>query len=143
MKNFTLLILLAFSSLISFAQESDDKVELSTEATPKIEFETKTHDFGRVEEGVQATYTFTFKNTGDAPLVLNTVKASCSCTTPKWTRKPIAPGETGTITAVYDSKGRIGNFTKTITVTHNGESGTTYLTLRGIVVKTEAQPPTN
>ena len=47
--------------------------------------------------------------------------------------KPVAPGEEGVITAIYNSKGRPGNFTKTITVKHNGEGETTYLTIRGFV----------
>jgi hypothetical protein len=98
-----------------------------------ITLEKKSHDFGTIEEGVQATITFTFKNTGNAPLVLNSVKASCGCTTPKWTKEPIAPGEEGVITAIYNSKGRPGNFTKTITVKHNGEGGTEFLTIRGVV----------
>ena len=39
------------------------------------------------------------------------------------------------ITATFDSKGRPGNFTKTITVTHSGEGGTEFLTIRGNVNK--------
>lgn len=142
MRTIPTIFLMAFSLLFSFAQSEGD-IELSTEANPKISFETRSHDFGTIEEGTQATYVFTFKNTGDAPLVINTVKASCSCTTPKWTRQPIAPGEEGSITAVFNSKGRLGNFTKTITVTHNAEGSTSYLTLRGIVVNTQATPPSS
>ena len=123
----------------AFAQQ-EGRAELSTEAQPQIEFEEKTHDFGTFEEGVQATYTFTFKNTGNAPLVLNGVKPSCGCTVPKWNKEPIAPGEEGTITVTYNSKGRVGNFTKTITVTHNGEGGTIYLTIRGVVTKAVSTP---
>lgn len=140
-KSILLLALFVGFGTFAFAQEADDnKVDLSTEATPKIEFATKSHDFGTFEEGTQATYTFTFKNTGNAPLVLNSVRASCGCTTPKWTKEPIAPGGEGTVTAIYNSKGRVGNFTKTITVTHNGEGGTVYLTIRGVVKKAESAP---
>ncbi len=119
----------------SIAQNDGNKLSLTSEETSKITFEKKSHDFGIVEEGVQATITFTFKNTGNSDLVLNSVKASCHCTTPKWTKEPVAPGEEGTITAVYNSKGRPGNFTKTITVSHNGEGGTEFLTIRGVVNK--------
>lgn len=135
----TILLLALFVGFGTLAS-AQDKVELSTDATPKIEFEKKTHDFGTFEEGTQATVTFTFKNTGNAPLVLNSVRASCGCTTPKWTKEPIAPGEEGTVTAIYNSKGRVGNFTKTITVTHNGEGGTVYLTIRGVVTKAAEDP---
>ena len=139
-KSILLLALFLGFGTAGFAQDNTN-LNLSQDATPKIEFEKKTHDFGTFEEGVQATVTFTFKNTGNAPLVLNSVKPSCGCTTPKWSKEPIAPGEEGTITAIYNSKGRKGNFTKTITVTHNGEGGTVYLTIRG-TVKAAAQEPT-
>ncbi|MFY0643842.1 MAG: DUF1573 domain-containing protein [Bacteroidia bacterium] len=139
-KTILLLALVVGFGTIGFAQEDQDRVELATDATPQIEFEKKSHDFGTFEEGVQATYTFTFKNTGNAPLVLNSVKPSCGCTSPKWTKEPVAPGEEGTIVVTYNSKARVGNFTKTITVTHNGEGGTLYLTIRGVVVKPAAAP---
>ena len=139
-KTILLLALVVGFGTVGFAQEDQDRVELANDATPQIEFEKKSHDFGTFEEGVQATYTFTFKNTGNAPLVLNGVKPSCGCTSPKWTKEPIAPGEEGTIVVTYNSKGRVGNFTKTITVTHNGEGGTLYLTIRGVVVKPATAP---
>ncbi len=138
MKNLILLAAFVFGfSAITIAQTetSDDKITLSTEAQAKMKLDKKSHDFGPIVEGVQATVTFTFKNTGNAPLVLNSVKASCGCTTPKWTKEPIAPGAEGVITAIYNSKGRPGNFTKTITVKHNGEGGTEFLTIRGVVNK--------
>ena len=136
MKNLFLLLAFVFGfTTLSQAQNDGNKLTLSTEATPKMVLEKKSHDFGTIEEGLQATVTFTFKNTGNAPLVLNSVKASCGCTTPKWTKEPVAPGAEGTITAIYNSKGRPGNFTKTITIQHNGEGGTEFLTIRGVVNK--------
>ena len=137
MKNLIILTAIIFGlNKISYAQT--EKVTLSTEAQAKISLEKKSHDFGTIEEGVQATVTFTFKNTGNAPLILNSVKASCGCTTPKWTKEPIAPGSEGQVTAIYNSKGRPGNFTKTITIKHNGVGGTEFLTSRGVVNKAPA-----
>ncbi|MEY2925508.1 MAG: hypothetical protein RLZZ337_2059 [Bacteroidota bacterium] len=139
MKNLILLLAFVFGvTAVSTAQTDGNKLTLSQEAQPKFTIEKTSHDFGTIEEGVQATVTFTFKNTGNAPLVLNSVKASCGCTTPKWTKEPVAPGQEGTVTAIYNSQGRPGNFTKTITVTHNGEGGTEFLTIRGNVNRAEA-----
>ena len=129
MKNLIILSAIIFS-LNSTTYAQTEKVTLSSEAQAKISLEKKSHDFGSIEEGVQATVTFTFKNTGNAPLILNSVKASCGCTTPKWTKEPIAPGSEGQVTAIYNSKGRPGNFTKTITIKHNGEGGTEFLTIK-------------
>ena len=136
MKNIFLPLILIFGfTVFSHGQTGDTKLNLQTEATAKIFLEKTSHDFGTIEEGVQATVTFTFKNTGDAPLVLDTVTATCGCTTPKWTKEPIAPGQEGKVTAIYNSTNRLGNFTKTITIKHNGIGGVQYLSIRGVVSK--------
>ncbi|HSO88389.1 MAG TPA: DUF1573 domain-containing protein [Draconibacterium sp.] len=107
-------------------------------AQPKITFEKTEHNFGSFLEaaGVQTT-TFKFKNTGNAPLIVNNVKASCGCTTPKWTRDPIAPNGSGEITVSYDPKNRPGAFTKSVTVGSNAENSTVNLTISGQVQQRE------
>lgn len=57
-----------------------------------IAFEKETHEFGSIAEGVQATFEFKFKNTGNQPVIINNVQSSCGCTTPDWTKEPILPG---------------------------------------------------
>ena len=79
------------------------------------------------------THTFKIKNTGEAPLVLTRVIASCGCTTPEWTKEPIAPGKTGDIKITYNPKDRPGPFVKTISVYSNGKTGSFILTIRGEV----------
>ena len=86
-------------------------------AQGKFSFEEESYDFGTVIEGVKATHTFQFTNTGDAPIVISAVRASCGCTTPQWPKEPIAPGESGEITAIYNSKGRLNAFNKSIRIT--------------------------
>ncbi|MDX2305768.1 MAG: DUF1573 domain-containing protein [Microscillaceae bacterium] len=101
----------------------------------KIVFEKIEHDFGKIkEENGPAEVTFEFTNTGTAPIKLTDVKASCGCTTPKWTQEEIAPGKTGIITASYDPSNRPGVFTKTITVTTDGQPEVSYLTIKGDVI---------
>ncbi|KKS67408.1 MAG: hypothetical protein UV36_C0008G0016 [Parcubacteria group bacterium GW2011_GWC2_42_6] len=66
--------------------------------TAVINFDNNIHDFKKIkEQDGLATTVFKFKNTGDAPLVINRVQASCGCTTPTWTKEPILPGKTGEI----------------------------------------------
>jgi hypothetical protein len=108
---------------------------------PDISFETTTHDFGTIPEGPEATYVFKFKNTGTAPLILSNVQASCGCTTPKWSQEPVLPGQTGEVTAVYNTNNRLGTFSKNITITSNAKSGVVYLTILGTVVKAEEYKP--
>jgi hypothetical protein len=74
---------------------------------------------------------FTFKNTGKTPLLISNVQASCGCTTPDYTKEPIAPGKKGSITATYNAAA-VGQFNKTITVTSNG-GDPIMLTLQGTV----------
>ncbi len=108
---------------------------------PEFLFEAESHDFGTVPEGTQATYEFKFTNTGKEPLIISNVQASCGCTTPKWTNEPVAPGKTGVITASYNSSGRPGPFTKSITVTSNAKSSPKVLTINGVVQAKPVEQP--
>lgn len=99
-----------------------------------IKFKSEKHDFGKIAEGTQATYSFEFTNTGKTPVVISNVQPSCGCTTPEWTREPIMPGKSGKVTAIYSSAGRPGNFNKTITVINNGEVSQIILTIQGQVL---------
>ncbi len=108
---------------------------------PVITFEKTTHDFGKINEADgRVTTVFNFKNEGMTPLVLSNVRASCGCTTPKWTREPIEPGATGAITVTYNPNGRPGKFSKTITVTSNAKEATMRLYIKGEVIPKPAQP---
>ena len=100
----------------------------------KIVFDKQAHDFGSFKEsdGVQTT-TFKFTNKGDAPLILSNVRASCGCTTPKWTREPVAPGGSGSIDVSYNPKNRPGSFNKSVTVSSNAENSTVILRINGKV----------
>lgn len=85
--------------------------------SPKIVFETENVDGGKVIEGEKFVYDFKFTNEGKAPLEITSVKASCGCTTPSWPKdKQIMPGESEVITASFNSQGRIGTQSKSITV---------------------------
>ncbi|MCQ2311259.1 MAG: DUF1573 domain-containing protein [Paludibacteraceae bacterium] len=108
---------------------------------PVITFEKTSHDFGKINESDGRVSTvFNFKNEGANPLVLSNVRASCGCTTPKWTREPVEPGATGAITVTYNPNGRPGMFSKTITVTSNAKEQTVRLYIKGEVIPKPAQP---
>ena len=102
------------------------------------------HDFGKVVEGPQYTYTFKYKNIGNAPLVVNNVTTPCGCTTPKYTREPVAAGKTGEINVSYNSAGRIGNFNKTLSIQTNqgeGKDNGLLLNIKGEVIAKPAATP--
>lgn len=108
---------------------------------PVITFEKTEHDFGKINEADGRVSTvFSFKNEGMAPLVLSNVRASCGCTTPTWTKEPIEPGQTGSITVTYNPNGRPGRFQKTVTITSNATEATTRVYIKGEVIPKQAKP---
>jgi hypothetical protein len=100
---------------------------------PVIQYAVEDHDFGTIKEGDKVSYTYKFKNTGDAPLIIQTAQPSCGCTVPTWTKEPIAVGASGTVTAEFDSSGKPGVQNKTITVTSNTWPKVTTLRFKAMV----------
>ncbi|MBO0949252.1 DUF1573 domain-containing protein [Fibrella forsythiae] len=100
-------------------------------------FAKEAHDFGKIEQGKPVTYVFSFKNTGTSPIMVTDATASCGCTKPSWSKEPVAPGQTGSVSATFNAAG-MGPFNKTVTVTSNAKTSTVYLTLKGEVVSKEA-----
>lgn len=115
---------------------------VASQAQGVLKFGAETHDFGKLNEGPIATYNFEVTNTGTAPVVISNAQASCGCTTPEWSKDPIMPGAKSTIKVGYNTSGRVGAFTKTITVYSNAENGTTVLTIKGeVLAKAAAAAP--
>ena len=74
-----------------------------------ITFDEKSHDFGTIKEADgPVSYSFKFENTGDEPLVIINVNASCGCTRPDYPKEPIRPGKKGEIKVTYNPAGRPG-----------------------------------
>jgi hypothetical protein len=103
-----------------------------------MEFTTLEHDFGTISEGDVVEYTYKFTNTGEAPLIIQNAQGSCGCTVPDWTKKPIAVGEEGYVTAKFDSKGKPNIQNKTVTVTANTWPKQTVLRFKAMVTPSTA-----
>lgn len=118
-------------------------LSVQAQEAAKIKFDETTHQFGELEKGAPAEHVFTFTNVSDEPIALSRVKASCGCTTPSWTREPVAPGESGEIKVKYNTN-RIGPFTKTVTVNYGGETDRPMvLYIKGKVNNSAAQAQAN
>ncbi|MCS7074753.1 MAG: DUF1573 domain-containing protein [Bacteroidia bacterium] len=103
----------------------------------EIEFTTLEYDFGKQkEDGGPLKYEFKFKNTGLGDVVLKDIKASCGCTTPSWSKEPVAPGKEGSIVASFDPLNRPGYFNKSLTVTADvgGEEKIIILKISGEII---------
>jgi hypothetical protein len=138
MKKYSMLFVCLVFSLVAMSQK------------PVINFEEKTHDFGKIlEKDGKVTFVFNFTNKGNAPLVISRVQASCGCTTPTWTKEPIEAGKKGEIAVTYNTSGRPGVFTKNITVYSNDALEQIVLIIKGEVIPlqkgetvTQVQKPT-
>src|SRR5258706_8475681 len=96
-------------------------------------------DFGEItEEGGPADHEFTFINRTGRKVKILSVQASCGCTTPGWTKEPVAPGANGFVKASFDPKGRPGYFSKSLTVTTDFDGNSILLQIKGQVVNKKA-----
>jgi len=94
----------------------------STNSSPRIVFPEPVFDFGRVESGKVVNHTFEFTNAGNQVLEIRDVWTSCGCTAAtNWTRR-VEPGKTGVIPIIFDSGGKAGPLTKTVSLACNDPS---------------------
>ncbi|MEI2273896.1 DUF1573 domain-containing protein [Sphingobacterium sp. ML3W] len=151
MKNFSKYSVLALASVLFFSCGNSQKgqaeiAKTGTEAVAtdslskaaaqlgKIEFAESAFDFGQVKEGAEVKHTFVLKNTGDAPVILSKVTASCGCTQPEFSKSPILPGGTSDIRVTFKSEGQVGKQQKIITIQSNASNGMTTVQLKGEVL---------
>jgi hypothetical protein len=125
MKRIILLSLVMITLLLSQCGNQGRKnTSVSPEGdtgTVKIVFSEYEHNFGKVSEGEKVSYVFKFENQGSANLVITSATTTCGCTVPEYDSKPISPGGTGNLEVVFDTSGRNGMQTKTITVKSNAK----------------------
>jgi len=126
MKQYFFSILFLTSSILVSAQTGKTTLEVDK----------RYHDFGKIkEDGGKVRAVFTFKNTGNANLVILKAEPSCGCTVGEWTKEPIPPGKIGTVTAVFNPNNLLGIIDKTVGVYTNAlYSSVVVLELRGEVI---------
>ena len=119
-----LLITIAFLSCDvrrkdKIADDASKQEEMALKETTTVSIIDSVYNFGKATDGEKVEYNFRFRNTGSKPLVIIKATASCGCTVPEKPEKPVMPGEMGFIKVVFDSKGRVGQVDKKITVSSN------------------------
>ncbi|MCS6895921.1 MAG: DUF1573 domain-containing protein [Bacteroidia bacterium] len=109
--------------------------ELTEEAlkvAPRAEFSATEFNYGKIKAGDKVTHEFRITNTGKKPLIIRKVKASCGCTAANPDKSELKPGESTTIKVTFDSTGRSGRDSKTVTViTNDPRQPTTNLVIQG------------
>lgn len=117
---------------------SDDKaqsIEMLMKDSTTVRILDTTFNFGKVTDGEKVEYSYRFVNSGSKALVVTNATASCGCTVPQRPEHPVMPGDTGYIKVVFDSKNRVGEAHKTISVYSNARPEFPTLLLNGEVVK--------
>lgn len=138
MKKLALICLFALMGTVASAQNVESNEVPANGA--KIRFEEMEHQYGTIQKGGDGDCEFKFWNDGNEPLILQNVKASCGCTTPSYTQKPVMPGQSGVIKVHYNTN-NIGGFSKTVTVTSNAvDNPRVVLRIKGNVKPDAAQP---
>jgi hypothetical protein len=106
----------AMASTPGLSAKKKDKAATVVAVEEKVIVDKTEHNFGTVKkEGGNVSAVFTITNRTKIPVLLSEVRASCGCTTPDWTKGPIEPGKTGTVTATYNPTG-VGPFEKSVTI---------------------------
>lgn len=127
MKKFFMAILLMFIGITMASAQNQ----------AEFKFDQITINVGTFPESApvkKAVYTFT--NVGNAPLVINDVIVSCGCTIPKYDKRPIAPGQKGSIEVTYNGQGKFeGHFKKSITIVSNAKTEKMRLYIEGVMEK--------
>lgn len=118
----------------------DNPMTASSEAkskdnVPVLKFESDTHDFGNIIEGEKVSFAYSFKNVGNATLVIRAAQGSCGCTVPEYPKDPIPPGGEGVINVTFNSEGKEGRQDKTVTIISNTMPNTYTLNVVGNVEK--------
>ena len=120
--------------------DKDEVREISAEMLENpttIEFEEPEHDFGEVSVGSAIDFSFKFKNTGESPLIIQSVKAACGCTVLKdWPKGIIQPGESGEIPIVLNTNFP-GEQKKYVSIIANTRPSITKVYMVGTVVGPE------
>jgi hypothetical protein len=135
------IMLVLFVGLLSFnanSQEAKSTAENQGTNAPAFEFETEIIDYGKIAHSSEGKRVFKFKNVGESPLIITSVKSTCGCTVPKKPSEPIMPGDIGEIEVEYDTK-RLGGFSKTITIVSNAATKVKTVRIKGIVLKPDSE----
>jgi hypothetical protein len=135
----------ASGTLASAATKVEPSTANATPAPPVVaggkttsaKFEETSHDWGTIAEGEKMTHVFKFKNTGENDMIISDAHGSCGCTVPEWPKEPIKPGKSSQIKVIFDSKGKPGDQSKSVTLTANTEPSSMVLMIKGKVTPKE------
>ncbi len=99
-----------------------------------FQFTSVKHNFGKIKQGTPVSFTFSFKNISNKPLIVEVATAECGCTTPDYPKEPIAKGKDGKIKVTFNAE-TSGTFSKKVTVKFADADNPVTLTIEGEVLE--------
>ncbi len=132
MKIYTNIIAIAAIFLSSFILNLNAQEKIGE----SIEIDKTVHNFGDILlDSGPVSCTFTVRNTGSKPLVIYNALTTCGCTKATWTKEPIMPGKTGTISVTYTNDEGPYPFDKSVTVYFSEPKKPVILKMRGVCME--------
>lgn len=121
-------------SLEEFNKEEERRIKEEKSSITSMTVDKEIHDFGNIKPESDNTCRFKVTNTGNQPLIIKDVKASCGCTTPHKPEAPIAPGESDYIeVGFHPSSKQLNEIIKTVTITANIPEASQVVRVRAFV----------
>lgn len=116
-------------------QTTPSSVESIVTKTPSafITWKSTEISLGEIVQNKPVSIDFEFTNTGDSPVIITSVQASCGCTSTNYAKTPVLPGESTKITAVFNAATK-GAFKKQVTVVTSAEENPKTLFFSGTVI---------
>lgn len=96
-------------------------------AAPEVSVEKGSHNFGTLTQDKKVQHNFTIKNSGDAPLQIKQLNASCGCTAAKPSSSTVPPGKTAEIQVTFDPANFSGKVKKTVQMVTNAGKSPNYV----------------
>lgn len=128
MKKLLLLAAVFVTGFTAMAQQKAEEV---------IKVSADKYDFGKIKQGVPVTTYFTITNTSNKPLTIENAWAGCGCTTPEYSKEPIAPGGTSKLKVGYNAAA-MNHFEKQVFVKVAGYQEPKVVTITGEVLDATA-----
>jgi len=139
---FTITLLLTSCGNDPFSKVESEKVDASSKSdavsenpvglAAEMTFDKTFHDFGTINNGAAQETMFSYKNTGDSPLVVTDIKSTCGCTIPSWSKEALSPGESSQFTVKFNGKGS-NKVSKSVTVFANTKKGKEIVTISAFI----------
>jgi hypothetical protein len=141
MKKFIILLIIPLIGLLQANAQTQPATPATTVTpaktavnpnAPVAKWDKMVIDMGEIPQNIPKSADFTLTNDGKEPLIISSAKASCGCTTPKYSTEPILPGKSSVLTATYNAL-TPGVFNKAVTVITNADTNPVILTIKGTV----------